>query len=262
MQRTGMPDAKAANPRDVRAARDPIEWGSRLDGLITMLSHDLRTPLSAISGWVFLLESGKLDGEAQKRAIAKIKASVDEQVKLIDDTLVISRSETGHVDIEPARISIRPLLSAAIDALRPQAMTKGVEIDDSATDLDTAIDADATRLQRAIELLLTHAVKATPSGGRIGIAARALPDRVELIVSDTGSGVAAADLPFVLDPFRKSPDGAPRSARGVERGLLLAQALIAAHCGTLSLASDGPGAGEAFTIALPHAAALAAGDDT
>jgi signal transduction histidine kinase len=114
------------------------------------------------------------------------------------------------------------------------------------------IEADSAKLQRAIELLLAHELKATPPGGRIGIATTTTAACVELIISGTGGGVASADVPYVLDPFRRSTDGKPRSARGVERGLLLAQALIVAHGGTLSLASDGVGAGETFRIVLPR----------
>ena len=253
MQRTATPETGTVGQGGVRPVRDPAEWGSRLDGLIAMLSHDLRTPLSAISGWIFLLESGKLDADGQKRAIAKIKASVDEQVQLIDDTLTISRGETGRVELDRAPVSIGAIVSTAVGNLRPQATAKGLEIEGLAADLDIAIEADAAQLQRAIELLLAHALKSTPSGGQISVAARATPNRVQVVLSDTGNGIAAADLPFVLDPFRRS-GGLARRAHGVERGLLLAQVLIAAHGGALSLASDGPGAGEAFTIDLPRAA--------
>jgi signal transduction histidine kinase len=251
MQRTGAIDGNAASA--TAASRDPAEWGPRLDGLIAMLSHDLRTPLSAISGWLFLLESGKLDPDAQKRALAKIKASVEEQVQLIDDTLTISRGETGRIEIDCAPVQLGEPLGAALETLRVQAAAKGVAVDDATARTTVTIDADAAKLERAVELVLAHALKATPAGGQIRVSAAATPATIVLTVRDNGSGYAMADLPYVLDPFRRSADGSLRTARGADRGLLLAQALIGAHGGTLQVASDGAGTGETFTIELPAA---------
>jgi signal transduction histidine kinase len=251
MQRTGAMGGNAA--RATGAGEDPDDWGRRLDGLIAMLSHDLRTPLSAISGWLFLLESGKLDADAQKRALSKIKASVEEQVQLIDDTLTISRGETGRIEIERTPVPLGKPLGAALGTLRVQAAAKGVSVDDSAARATATIDADAAKLERAVELVLAHALKATPAGGQIRVSAAATPATIVLTVRDTGNGFETADLPYVLDPFRRSADGSMRTARGADRGLLLAQALIGAHGGTLQVASDGAGTGETFTIELPAA---------
>jgi signal transduction histidine kinase len=134
----------------------------RLDGLIGMLSHDLRTPLSAISGWLFLLESGKLDADGQKRALSKIKASVEEQVQLIDDTLLISRGQMGRVEIDPVPVPVRERLQAAIDGLRPQAAAKNVTIESDGGPGNPTIEGDGELLQRSFDLLLAHALKQHP----------------------------------------------------------------------------------------------------
>src|SRR5512141_491769 len=123
----GTQAAEGMRAIDDTAAGDRV--GQRLDGLLGMLSHDLRTPLSAISGWLFLLESGKLDPEGQKRALAKIRASIDEQVRLIDDTLAISRGATGRLEMESAPLSVGASLEAALDAFAPHAAAKGVEVE-------------------------------------------------------------------------------------------------------------------------------------
>ncbi len=226
--------------------------GQRLDGLIGMLSHDLRTPLSAISGWLFLLESGKLDSQGQKRALAKIRGSIDEQVRLIDDTLTISQSETGRFDVidaKPFRVS-EPLV-AAVESARRDAEAKDVALETHDAAASVTVAGNPAALQRAIELVLAHAIAATPAKGRVGVTARATGMRAEIAVTDSGSGFAAADLPWVLDPFGRPCEGRRPSPRGAERGLLVAKALVVTQGGTLAVASEGPGHGAAFTIGLP-----------
>src|SRR5258706_6370822 len=104
----------ADNRRSIPIVEDAERRCQRLDGLIAMLSHDLRTPLSAIAGWLFLLESGKLDAEAQKRAVGKIKTAVEEQVQLIDDTLLLSQSEAGRLEFNAASVTASSPVAAAI----------------------------------------------------------------------------------------------------------------------------------------------------
>jgi signal transduction histidine kinase len=240
------------------ADADPSQLGRRLDGLIGMLSHDLRTPLSAISGWLFLLESGKLDAQAQKRALSKIKSSVEEQVQLIDDTLLISRGQTGRFEVGATPLALRESLDPAIAALRPQAEAKNVALEAAETDPAALVLGDGELLQRAFAQLLLHALKATPSGGRVVVSSSDAGDRVVVEISDTGAGFSSGDLPYVFDPFRRRADEGADSASGSagprspDRALLLAQAIIAAHRGTLSLASGGAGQGERFTINLPR----------
>lgn len=233
-----------------REGTDPL-LAQRLDGLIGMLSHDLRTPLSAISGWLFLLESGKLDGEGQKRAIAKIRGSIDEQVRLIDDTLAISRSETGRFEIEAKPVLVAQPLAAAIDAARRDAGAKDIALDADSSAASVTIMGDDAALQRAIELVLAHAVAVTPAGGRIRIAVRRNATWLEIAIIDASSGFASADLPWVLDPFGRPRDGKRPSPRSAERGLLVAKALVVVQGGELAVASEGPGGGAVFTIALP-----------
>ena len=231
--------------------RDPAEWAHRLDGLIAMLSHDLRTPLAAISGWLFLLESGKLDPVAQKRALAKIKNAVDDQVQMIDETLLISRSETGRIELEPEPVDIGDVLAASVERARADASAKGLVLNAEFHSSPAFVDGEADRLRRAFDLLFAHALRVTPAGGRITVTTALRPAHLEISISDTGNGHSGADLPYVLDPFRPNPDGSPRSVRGVERGLLLAKAVIAAHGGTLRLSSAGSGTGETFAIEFP-----------
>jgi signal transduction histidine kinase len=238
-------------PSDAITAADGDRVGRRMDGLIGMLSHDLRTPLSAISGWLFLLESGKLDAEGQKRALAKIRSSVEEQVRLIDDTLAISRGATGRLEVEAAQFDVSEVLAAAVATAKPAAAARGIAVDSDPLAAPSLVVGDRARLQRALDLLLAHAIKATLPHGKISVAGRARPDALVIDIVDGGPGMTADDLRWLLDPFGRPPDEhGGHAVRGVERGLLLAHALIAAQGGRLEVASEGPGHGAVFTVVL------------
>ena len=220
-----------------------------MNALLSMLSHDLRTPLSAISGWLFLLESDKLDAAARKRALGKIKSNIDEQVQLIDDVLLLSRCKTGHLKLDLTPVSAMIPLSAALETTRPSAKTGHVELHGPVGE-DLQISADSQRLHRVFELLLVRAVKSTPSGGSVKTEVHGRDGVVEISISDNGRGISAAALPFLLNPLARSEDGAGR-AHGLDRGLLLAHALVEAHHGKMRIASAGEGMGASVTIELP-----------
>ena len=251
------PDATAARahiapPAPERAAETEADQVRRLmNGLLSMLSHDLRTPLSAISGWLFLLESDKLDAVARKRALGKIKSNIDEQVQLIDDVLLLSRCKTGHLELELAPVSAMAPLAAALDAARPSATAGHVELE-GPSGADTAISADSARLRRAFELLLTRAIKSTPSGGAVKTAVQARNGGVEISIVDNGRGISPAALPYLLDPLARSGEGSGR-AHGMDKGLLLAHALVEAHHGRMQIHSEGEGMGATVTVELPAA---------
>ena len=214
-----------------------------------MLSHDLRTPLSAISGWLFLLESDKLDATARKRALGKIKSNIDEQVQLIDDVLLLSRCKTGHLELDLTPVSAMVPLAAATEAARPSAAAGHVELHGPAG-ADTQVNADSERLRRVFELLLGRAIKGTPSGGAVNIEVHPRDDKVEISISDNGRGISAAALPFLLNPLAGA-DATSGHAHGMDKALLLAQALVEAHHGRMTIASAGEGMGATVTVELP-----------
>lgn len=244
-----------ANSAPVRSPTGQVDElaGLRLltNQLFSLLSHDLRTPLSAISGWLYLLESDKLDPKARRRALVKIRANVEQQVQLIDDTFLLSCCKTGHLQLDLQKISPRLPLSAAVDSIRVAAQTKGFDLPAITGGTNAVVRADAKRLQRVFELLLCRAISNTPAGGTVATSVLRHDDCVEVVVANDGAGFAEAALPFVLDPGGV-PDATPgRSGKSPERGLLLASALVEAHGGRLRVASAGENMGATFTVALP-----------
>jgi diguanylate cyclase len=245
----GIPGARNAYPNGHNSEADSLR--PLMNGLFSMLSHDLRTPLSGISAWLFLLESETLDPAARKRALAKIRTNVEEQVQLIDDALLLSRCKTGHLQLDVAPISALVPLSAAVESARPSAIAKGIDLKMAAPGQVGIVNADAERLRRVFELLLARAVRSTPAGGTVRTAVQARDGYIDISIADNGAGFSAAAMRFVLNPFGTQDKSSGPPGQGVSRELLLASALVEAHDGQLQVASPGEGLGSTFTVELP-----------
>ena len=221
-----------------------------MNALLSTLSHDLRTPLSTITGWLFLLESDKLDTVAKKRALDKIRANIAEQVRLIDDVLLLSCGMTGHLQVDLSLISPLDPLERAMDKLRPTAVAGSVSLLPATLRESGKVVADAELLRRVFEILLLHALKTTQEGGAIETAVGVRDGSVEITISDNGKGVSAAALPYLFDAFHKD-ENAPASAYpGAERNLMLARTLVERQDGQLQASSRGPGLGTTFTLRM------------
>ena len=227
------------------------ELGQVMNSLLSTLSHDLRTPLSAITGWLFLLESDRLDSAARKRALEKIRANVENQVRLIDDILLLSRSMTGHLQIEAALISPLVPLEAAMEKLRATAVAGSVGLPSAMVRESGSIMADAEILRRAFEILFLHALNTTPSGGTIETAVGVRDGNVEITISDNGKGMNPADLADLFDAFRNTESAPGSACPGAERNLMLARKLVERQEGKLQATSRGPGLGTTFTLRMP-----------
>lgn len=237
-----MIDEKSETAEDLRQV---------MNGLLSTLSHDLRTPLSAITGWLYLLESDKLDAAAKKRALEKIRTNVQDQVQLIDDILLLSRSKTGHLQLEPAQISSLAPLQAAIENMRAAATAAEVSLPPPKIAQESKIMADSERLRRAFEIVLLHALKTTPSGGTVESVIGVRDGGVEVTITDNGKGLDPVDLTYLFDPFRKKESSTGSAYAGAERNLMLARTLVEIQGGQLQATSRGPGLGTTFTLRMP-----------
>jgi signal transduction histidine kinase len=233
-------------------ARASAELANRVkDEFLAMLSHELRTPLNAIVGWTKLLKSDTLGESDRVRGIDVIDRNATAQRAIIDELLDVSRIITGKLKLETRPIDPAVVLDAAIDAIRPAALAKEIEI-------VTAIERDcglvvgeAVRLQQVIWNLLSNAVKFTPKGGRIDVRLKVAGRNFEISISDTGEGIAADFLPYIFDRFSQADTSSRRRHGGLGVGLSIVRSLVELHGGEVSVASDGPGKGATFTIRLP-----------
>ncbi len=233
-------------------ARADAEIANRLkDDFLAMVSHELRTPLMAMLGWVQMLRTGELPPDRVSRALETIERNARAQAKVIEDLLDVSGILSGKLRLKLERIELAQIVADAVESVRPAAETKQIRIQ-SALSMGMVM-GDATRLQQIVWNLLTNAIKFTPNGGSIRVMIEPGDSALELMIVDTGVGIAAEFVPHVFERFRQGDAGTARRHGGLGLGLAIVKHLVAAHGGEIAVASDGTGKGTAFKVTLPVA---------
>jgi PAS domain S-box-containing protein len=224
------------------------------DEFLAVVSHELRTPLNAILGWAKMLTAREFDERRARSALETIERNAIAMAQLIEDLLDMSRVISGKLRIEVQPVELYKVVEAAMDAIRPAAMAKSVEL---VSTLDTTLPpilGDPTRLQQVVWNLLSNAVKFTPKGGRVHAVLRRADSSLEISVSDNGKGIAPAFLPNVFDAFRQEDASPSRARGGLGLGLAITRQLVELHGGQITAQSEGEGLGATFSVELPIAA--------
>ena len=220
------------------------------DQFLATISHELRTPLNAIFGWAKLLEKPELDERSRKRAITAIVNGASAEARLVEDLLDLSRVVTGRLRLDMESISLREVVEAALETVRPAATAKQVELSAALDEVGQMLGAP-DRLQQVVWNLVANAVKFTQRGGRVDVALRRVGDHAEVIVRDTGEGISPAMLPYVFQEFWQEESSVTRPHQGMGLGLTLVKHLVELHGGHVRAESVGKGEGATFTVALP-----------
>jgi signal transduction histidine kinase len=238
--------------REAEAARSAAEAADRAkDEFLSTLSHELRNPLNAVHGWATLIERGQL-GEAQtRRAVQIIVRNVNAQIRLVDDLLDISRAVSGRIRLVVQPVDLRDVIEDAVEALRLAAEAKGIRLQSVLEEPGLLVSGDPGRLQQVIWNLLENAVKFTPKNGRVQVQLQRVRSHVEIVVSDTGQGIAADVLPYVFDRLRQGESGSTRGHGGLGIGLALVRHFVELHAGSVYAESAGEGQGATFVVKLP-----------
>ncbi|RYZ40789.1 MAG: response regulator [Myxococcaceae bacterium] len=236
-----------------RAARSTAEAASRAkDAFLAMVSHELRTPLTSILGWSQMLRQGLLGEDKRQRAVEAIERNARAQRQLIEDLLDISRIANGRLRLEPVPLELGRVVEAALDAVRPTALARELELDVLVEADGVPLFGDPDRLQQVVWNLLANAIKFTPPGGRVSVSARTRDEGAELVVKDDGEGIPTDFVPFLFQRFHQADTSVSRQHGGLGLGLSIVRHLVELHGGTVSAASEGLGRGSAFTVFLPR----------
>jgi len=235
-----------------REARDQAETQSRLkDEFLATLSHELRTPMNIILGWLDPLARG-VAVKDPVGVIATIQRNAQVQAKLIDDLLDMNRLVAGTLKIDLSPIDVGPTLRASIQGLQPAADAKGVRLSLMDGAFGTVL-ADSRRLQQVFWNLLHNAIKFTPHGGRVHVSVVRAAGAVQVVVEDSGRGISREFLPHVFERFRQEDSSTTRESPGLGLGLSISRHLVELHGGSVTASSPGMGQGATFTVALPAA---------
>ncbi len=224
--------------------------------LVATVGQELRAPLGSLRMAIHLLAEEAVGplGEKQADLVQAARADCDRIQGIVDDLADLSRIEAGRIPLSIQRVDAGALLSGAAAPLRTAAEAAGLALSVSAPEAPVDVDADPERAQVVLSNLLSNAVRHTPRGGRVELAARALGDAVRFEVRDTGEGIPPEHLPRVFDRFFQVP-GSP--SEGVGLGLFISREIVLAHGGDMGVESA-PGRGSRFWFTIPRATEAAA----
>ena len=218
---------------------------------VATVSHDLRSPLTAILGYIELIARVGPVTEQQREFIRRVQLSVEQITSLVMALLDLGRIESG-LDNAKERTPLGVLAGYAVDSLRTAAEAKGLTLEtDLPLDLP-AVDGVPVRLRQVVSNLLENAIKYTPSGGRVRVEAAAEAGQVVLRVSDTGAGIPPADQPYLFDKFFRASN-VPAEVAGAGLGLSIVRSIVESHNGRIWVDSK-LNEGTTFIVVLPAAA--------
>ena len=245
-----------------KAARAEAERVSQIkDEFLATLSHELRTPMTAILGWANVLSSrGAASTEELRQGLQAIERNARAQAQLIDELLDMSRIINGKLRLDVQPVDLRAVVFDATESVRPAADAKGIRLTTVLDPKAGPITGDPNRLQQILWNLLSNAIKFTSRGGRVQIFLRRISSHVEISVADSGQGISAEFLPQLFTRFSQADTSLARQHGGLGLGLALVKSLVDMHGGSIKASSPGVDQGSTFTVALPLSALH--GEDT
>jgi PAS domain S-box-containing protein len=243
--------------RERRAVEELTALDRAKTDFLSAVSHELRTPLASVLGYAEMLEDGAAGdlSPRQQDLVSRIDRNGRRLLTLIEDLLLNSRIESGQLHLARARCDLGEVVEHAWDGLGPMTQGRDLRLHRQAGPGVVPVEGDPAALERAVSNLLSNAVKFTPDGGTVTLSLSTTPPashpaQAELVVTDTGYGIAAHDLPQVFRRFFRSAEATDKAIQGTGLGLSIVKAIVEGHDGTLHVAST-PGQGSTFTMRLP-----------
>jgi len=236
-----------ATVRDITRFREAEELKSTF---ISVISHELKTPVALIKGYVGTLrrEDANWDREVVKDSLAVIEEESDRLTGLIENLLDASRLQAGGLSISQSDVAMNMLTRRIAERFQTQSSIHKIGVD--FPDDFPIVMGDETRLEQVLANLVSNAIKYSPQGGEIQISGQVRPGQVIVCVSDQGPGVAPEDIPHIFDRFYRSSI-AKRTTKGAGLGLYLARAVVEAHGGRIWI-DPRPGKGARICFSIPR----------
>ena len=227
----------------------------RKDEFLAVLSHELRNPLNPVRNAAAVLRLS-----AERSQVVWAAEVIDRQsrqlARLLDDLLDAARITQGKLELRKQRVALSAIVAMAVETTRSLFESNEQKLDITLPAEAIYLEADTSRMSQVLGNILNNAAKYTDRGGHIRLTATRRDGRVAISIKDSGSGIAAADLPHVFDLFMQARAHSARAAGGLGIGLALVKILVEMHGGSVEARSDGPGWGSEFIITLPaHAGA-------
>ena len=235
-------DALLATERDTHRLKDEF---------LRNLSHELRTPISSILGWLRLLRQGP-DRRSLERGLEIIERNAREQARLIEEVLDFSEIVGGNAEMGIGTVDLTGVVDSAVDGIWSVMTAKSLVIMRHVPPGLWIVHGNVERLRQAVWHVLSNAAKFSPAGGHISLTLTVRPAEFDLEIRDQGIGISAEFLPHVFDRFRQADGSSTRTHGGVGLGLSIAREIVQLHGGTITASSSGIGGGAAFCFTLPR----------
>jgi signal transduction histidine kinase/CheY-like chemotaxis protein len=217
---------------------------------LSIVSHELRAPISAVLGWARLLKHESIDDATRDKGLATIERNARRQADMVDGLLDFARIETGKIELDIAPAEVPALVERALLAAAPLAEARGIDLAAQISVVACVAECDAARVEQILVNLLSNAIKFSPRNGRVDVALTRSDDTFTLRVSDQGDGITAEVMPTIFEPFRQDTHSSKRSA-GLGLGLAIVRHLVEVHGGSITAESRGIGTGASFMVTLP-----------
>ncbi|WP_151636663.1 hybrid sensor histidine kinase/response regulator [Noviherbaspirillum aerium] len=238
-----------------RAARIQAETAARArDEFLAIVSHELRAPLNGIQSWAHVLENYVKDAieiPLAQRALQGIKTGINQQVRLIEDLLDVTRMMSGRLRLVKQPLALLPALRSAVESVESMAAAKRIELSCNYRITSEQIEGDEDRIQQIFWNLLSNAIKFTPEGGQVWLTATQVGKQICVSVRDNGAGVSPEFLPHLFNRFSQKDTSSTRFHNGLGLGLFLVRNLVELHDGTVTAESEGEGTGTTFSVYFP-----------
>lgn len=228
-----------------------VARGQRLREQMTAdIAHDLRTPLSVLTGYLEGIREGVLD--ANPATVDTMYAEARQLQRLVEDLRTLSMADAGRLSLDRENVAAAELLAGAQQAFLPMAEQAGVQLDLEVPDPSPLLDVDPNRIRQLLANLIANALQHTPAGGSVHLAARSDGTEVVLSVADDGTGIPPEALPHIFERFYRVDASRSEGSPGSGLGLPIARSLVEAHGGSITAESQ-PGRGSVITVRLPAA---------
>jgi signal transduction histidine kinase len=222
------------------------------DEFVALISHDLRTPLTSIMGYLELTMDDEQIGEDSRGYLEIVQRNSDRLLRLVNDLLFVARLEAGELDLHRLELGLAAIVQQAVEEAKPRARDKGVELRADIREVPD-VRGDRGRMYQLLDNLISNAIKFTPEGGHVDVRLTSKGARVRLEVADTGIGISPAEQARLFERFFRASTATERQIPGTGLGLYIANAIVEAHGGEIDVESE-PGSGTAFVVELPVAA--------
>lgn len=239
-------ELRAANQELARTNLTLIETDRQRESFVGGLTHDLRTPLTAVTGAADNLLAGIAGPltDDQREYVEIVREHGRRLNTTIGELLEAARVEAGNIALAVSDVDVRELADEVRRGLEPVARERGLVV---GVEGDARVHGDRDKLRRVLENLVGNAVKYTPRGGQVAVALKPTSDRIEIFVRDDGPGISPQLLPRIFDRYVQGSDGQV----GTGLGLSIARNLVRLHGGDVTVASS-PGQGNEFLVVLPR----------